>query len=392
MRSFPRHPGEASWGLCAWLFWSNFLSHTPPCGIRPIKTLQSAAFTLRGSEGLEGPLPRHTMAARTVPHAYPMSSEYEFANPSKIYDQNFGEGKKGDGISPAPFSPLVQEGWWSPPGETELQSRPGKLEPRNFEHKNPGGIAREQPGSLCSGPLPPSMPTAVSPVPPSCPQWPGIHAYAVQTWRKMCWGGRGGGEDFAAGGSVEKLSRGVQHKAGQWLAEGKECGQQQNHSAPAQQREKAKSSKESPLDNGTQKAFSSSWQFVHHQHFPCPFLAVGFALQSTQCTYQSLPVHSADMQKLDASPWLAGSCQLCGGRQWLAGIWVCVCFGDTKVGTTRDSVHIVLMWWQNQSVCQVPASCHPPLSAANHPSLTLVPGNSKLLTESHFQVCPHVRF
>ncbi|NWX89066.1 HSPB2 protein, partial [Nothoprocta pentlandii] len=31
------------------------------------------------------------MAARTVPHAYPMSSEYEFASPSKIYDQNFGE-------------------------------------------------------------------------------------------------------------------------------------------------------------------------------------------------------------------------------------------------------------------------------------------------------------
>lgn len=37
------------------------------------------------------------MAARTVPHAYPMSSEYEFANPSKIYDQNFGEGKERDG-------------------------------------------------------------------------------------------------------------------------------------------------------------------------------------------------------------------------------------------------------------------------------------------------------
>lgn len=40
------------------------------------------------------------MAARTVPHAYPMSSEYEFANPSKIYDQNFGEGKGGAGIPP----------------------------------------------------------------------------------------------------------------------------------------------------------------------------------------------------------------------------------------------------------------------------------------------------
>lgn len=39
------------------------------------------------------------MAARTVPHAYPMSSEYEFANPSKIYDQNFGEGKEGGGIT-----------------------------------------------------------------------------------------------------------------------------------------------------------------------------------------------------------------------------------------------------------------------------------------------------
>ncbi|XP_061448598.1 heat shock protein beta-2 [Rhineura floridana] len=32
------------------------------------------------------------MAERTVPHAYPMSTEYEFANPSKVYDQNFGEG------------------------------------------------------------------------------------------------------------------------------------------------------------------------------------------------------------------------------------------------------------------------------------------------------------
>uniref|UniRef100_A0A8D0H012 Heat shock protein family B (small) member 2 n=1 Tax=Sphenodon punctatus TaxID=8508 RepID=A0A8D0H012_SPHPU len=32
------------------------------------------------------------MAERTVPHAHPMSAEYEFANPSKIYDQNFGEG------------------------------------------------------------------------------------------------------------------------------------------------------------------------------------------------------------------------------------------------------------------------------------------------------------
>uniref|UniRef100_A0A6J0TJU2 Heat shock protein beta-2 isoform X1 n=1 Tax=Pogona vitticeps TaxID=103695 RepID=A0A6J0TJU2_9SAUR len=41
------------------------------------------------------------MAERTVPHAYPMSAEYEFANPSKIYDQNFGEGlSSGDILAP----------------------------------------------------------------------------------------------------------------------------------------------------------------------------------------------------------------------------------------------------------------------------------------------------
>nr|XP_020648701.1 heat shock protein beta-2 [Pogona vitticeps] len=41
------------------------------------------------------------MAERTVPHAYPVSAEYEFANPSKIYDQNFGEGlSSGDILAP----------------------------------------------------------------------------------------------------------------------------------------------------------------------------------------------------------------------------------------------------------------------------------------------------
>ncbi|XP_030648987.1 heat shock protein beta-2 [Chanos chanos] len=31
------------------------------------------------------------MAERTVPHAYPMSMDYEMCTPSRIYDQNFGE-------------------------------------------------------------------------------------------------------------------------------------------------------------------------------------------------------------------------------------------------------------------------------------------------------------
>ncbi|XP_034995411.1 heat shock protein beta-2 [Zootoca vivipara] len=51
------------------------------------------------------------MAERTVPHAYPMSAEYEFANPSKIYDQNFGEG-----VSPGEIlSPTLYHGYYIRP-------------------------------------------------------------------------------------------------------------------------------------------------------------------------------------------------------------------------------------------------------------------------------------
>uniref|UniRef100_A0A8D0KMW8 Heat shock protein family B (small) member 2 n=1 Tax=Salvator merianae TaxID=96440 RepID=A0A8D0KMW8_SALMN len=51
------------------------------------------------------------MAERTIPHAYPMSVEYEFANPSKIYDQNFGEG-----ISPNEIlAPTLYHGYYVRP-------------------------------------------------------------------------------------------------------------------------------------------------------------------------------------------------------------------------------------------------------------------------------------
>ncbi|XP_042331156.1 heat shock protein beta-2 [Sceloporus undulatus] len=51
------------------------------------------------------------MAERTVPHAYPMSAEYEFANPSKIYDQNFGEG-----VSPGEIlAPTLYHGYYIRP-------------------------------------------------------------------------------------------------------------------------------------------------------------------------------------------------------------------------------------------------------------------------------------
>ena len=74
------------------------LSPLPPRGIHSEESIAISVQALRGDAEtgtLRGPrLSLETMAERTVPHAYPMSAEYEFANPSKIYDQNFGEGKR----------------------------------------------------------------------------------------------------------------------------------------------------------------------------------------------------------------------------------------------------------------------------------------------------------
>ncbi|XP_060643662.2 heat shock protein beta-2 [Anolis sagrei] len=71
----------------------------------PRKTLQSGRSLWTGEAktgSLRGPfLLGKTMSDRTVPHAHPMSAEYEFANPSKIYDQNFAEGiSAGDILAP----------------------------------------------------------------------------------------------------------------------------------------------------------------------------------------------------------------------------------------------------------------------------------------------------
>lgn len=33
------------------------------------------------------------MSGRTVPHAHPATAEYEFANPSRLGEQRFGEGR-----------------------------------------------------------------------------------------------------------------------------------------------------------------------------------------------------------------------------------------------------------------------------------------------------------
>ncbi|XP_057242767.1 heat shock protein beta-2 [Malurus melanocephalus] len=102
-----RHPMAGARGY----FGSSLSSHTPPFGILPAEGSQPAAFTLRGSERWGGARPCPAMATRTVPHAYPMSSEYEFANPSKIYDQNFGEG-----VSPSEIlAPALYHGYYIRP-------------------------------------------------------------------------------------------------------------------------------------------------------------------------------------------------------------------------------------------------------------------------------------
>ncbi|XP_033851450.3 heat shock protein beta-2-like [Acipenser ruthenus] len=51
------------------------------------------------------------MEARTVPHAYPMSVEYELASPSRIYDQNFGEGLTPQDI----LAPTLYHGYYIRP-------------------------------------------------------------------------------------------------------------------------------------------------------------------------------------------------------------------------------------------------------------------------------------
>lgn len=65
----------------------------------------------------------------SLPHAYPMSPECEFANPSKIYDQNFGEGKVGRD-TPLPILPdcrflrIPALGWRDLPGIVNLGCKP----------------------------------------------------------------------------------------------------------------------------------------------------------------------------------------------------------------------------------------------------------------------------
>ncbi|XP_044312282.1 uncharacterized protein LOC123036858 isoform X3 [Varanus komodoensis] len=85
--------GSAFQGLPVY-FGPNFISSSSLWNL-PAESLAARLQPRQGDAGTgtrRRPFPAGTMAERTVPHAHPMSAEYEFANPSKIYDQNFGEG------------------------------------------------------------------------------------------------------------------------------------------------------------------------------------------------------------------------------------------------------------------------------------------------------------
>ncbi|XP_078540075.1 heat shock protein beta-2 [Lissotriton helveticus] len=70
------------------------------------------------------------MEDRAVPHAYPMSAEYEFANPSKIYEQNFG-----DGLSPEDIlAPTLYHGYYVRPRIKKQEDR-GFSEINKNDHK-----------------------------------------------------------------------------------------------------------------------------------------------------------------------------------------------------------------------------------------------------------------
>ncbi|XP_069470399.1 heat shock protein beta-2 [Ambystoma mexicanum] len=70
------------------------------------------------------------MEDRSVPHAYPMSAAYEFANPSKIYEQNFGEGLAPGDI----MAPTLYHGYYVRPRMNTPQDR-GFSEVNTNDHK-----------------------------------------------------------------------------------------------------------------------------------------------------------------------------------------------------------------------------------------------------------------
>lgn len=68
-----------------------------------------------------GPPPSAAMSGRSVPHAHPATAEYEFANPSRLGEQRFGEGMARAPLGLLPPPPAIL-GW--PPDGAGLHPTP----------------------------------------------------------------------------------------------------------------------------------------------------------------------------------------------------------------------------------------------------------------------------
>ncbi|XP_036180234.1 heat shock protein beta-2 isoform X2 [Myotis myotis] len=82
-----------------------------------------------------GPPPSAAMSGRSVPHAHPATAEYEFANPSRLGEQRFGEGLLPEEI----LTPTLYHGYYVRPrairagegsraGASELRLSEGKFQ------------------------------------------------------------------------------------------------------------------------------------------------------------------------------------------------------------------------------------------------------------------------
>ena len=134
-----------------------------------------------------------------------------------------------------------------------------------------------------------------------------------------------GGGRFCSRGCGEKLSWGVQHKARQWLAEGKECGQQQNHSAPAQQCEKAKAPRKAPWTMAYKKPLALQGSF-----FTISIFGAHPWLWALHCRVTSAPTSPCLSTQQTCGSWMpalgllaVASCVV-GGSGWQASGSVCV--------------------------------------------------------------------
>ncbi|XP_004481202.3 heat shock protein beta-2 [Dasypus novemcinctus] len=105
----------------------------PPAEPWPCRRLEGSRCACRGCTSDRGRRPAAAMSGRSVPHAHPATAEYEFANPSRLGEQRFGEGLLPEEI----LTPTLYHGYYIRPraGQAGEGSRAGASELRLSEGK-----------------------------------------------------------------------------------------------------------------------------------------------------------------------------------------------------------------------------------------------------------------